>query len=435
MREVERTLWVAVYVTIVLAPLALVAVAVKPGAQGRAVVFAAALGFARLALIVLQPLLSGRWPAITAAFGLRSVLNLHRQAGIAALALAVVHVVVLVADDPSRVGLLDVTSAPLRAKAGIVTVIGLVVLAAASTPSRRGRSYERWRAVHLLAVAAVLVGCLVHVLGVGAYSSLPTFSWGIVAIVLVGAAALYSVRVARPYSMARRPFRVRSVRPERGNAVTLELEAEDACGVRFSPGQFAWLKAADRPLSMDEHPLSFASSADETGRPTFTARAVGDFTSSLRSIPVGTRLLLDGPHGEPAHRVPRGAGRILLAAGIGITPIMSVLRTARASGDERPLLLLYGNRRWEDVTFREELRTLERAMANLTLIHTLSQPPAAWDGEIGRIDAAMVRRHVGSHMEDWPALVCGPPAMVTAMTGVLAELGKRPGSIQAEGFG
>ena len=98
-RSAEQILWLATYVIVVLAPLALLAVAVKPGAQGVVVVFAAALGFAALSLLVLQALVSGRWAPITAAFGLRSVLSFHRQAGMAALVLVVGHVVALMADD------------------------------------------------------------------------------------------------------------------------------------------------------------------------------------------------------------------------------------------------------------------------------------------------------------------------------------------------
>jgi hypothetical protein len=72
------------------------------GADGRLVVFADALGFAALSLLVLQMVVSGRWPATTRSFGLGSVLSVHRQAGVAVLVLVVAHVVVLLVDDPAR---------------------------------------------------------------------------------------------------------------------------------------------------------------------------------------------------------------------------------------------------------------------------------------------------------------------------------------------
>jgi predicted ferric reductase len=256
-RPAERMLWVAGYVMVVLAPLALLAVAVKPGAQGSAVVFAAGLGFAGLSLLVLQVIASGRWGAITAAFGLRSVLALHRQAGILALVLVIGHVVALMVDDPGRLALLDPRDAPLRARAGMAAVIAMLALAGTSVWRRRLRlSYEAWRAVHVVGAAVVIGGSFVHLAGVSAYLSLPAIRWGVLLLVLVGVVGLFSVRVARPYALARRPFRVASVRRERGDAVTVELEADGHRGTRFAPGQFAWLKLAGRPYAMDEHPFS-----------------------------------------------------------------------------------------------------------------------------------------------------------------------------------
>jgi predicted ferric reductase len=80
---------------------AMIAGVMKPGTQGRLVVFADALGFAALSALALQIVISGRWAATTRWFGLRSVLSLHRQAGVAVLALVVLHVGVLVVADPS----------------------------------------------------------------------------------------------------------------------------------------------------------------------------------------------------------------------------------------------------------------------------------------------------------------------------------------------
>ena len=435
-RTAEQVLWLAGYVVVVLAPLALVAVAVKPGAQGRAVVFAAALGFAGLSLLVLQALVSGRWGTITNSFGLRSVLSLHRQAGMAALVLIVGHVVVLMVDDPSRLSLLDPRDAPLRAKAGMVAVVGMLALAGTSVARGRLRlSYERWRVIHIACAAAVIAGSFVHVAGVSAYVALPAIRWTVLVLVVVGIAAIFSVRVARPYSMSSRPFRVRGVRRERGRAVTVELEAAGHGGLRFQPGQFAWLKSAERPYALDDHPFSLSSSAASPQRPAFTVKAVGDFTEEVAQLRAGAELLLDGPHGATVCADDSARGRLLLAAGIGITPAMSVLRTAAENQESLPIVLVYGSRRWEDVTFREELEELERELPNLRVVHVLSRPHAEWQGERGRVDEHVVRRHVPRDLAGWRALVCGPPAMVAALSAALRRIGLPQSAIHAEGFG
>ena len=100
-RAVERWLLGGAYAAVVLVPLALMTGVMKAGVHGRAVVFADALGFAALSLLALQILVSGRWAATTRSFGLRPVLSLHRQAGVAVLVLVVAHIAILLVDDPA----------------------------------------------------------------------------------------------------------------------------------------------------------------------------------------------------------------------------------------------------------------------------------------------------------------------------------------------
>jgi predicted ferric reductase len=434
-RALERLLLIAAYGAVVLAPLALILRVMKPGAQGGLVVFADALGFAALSLLALQIVVSGRWAATTRAFGLRSVLTLHRQAGIAVLVLVVVHVLLLMLDDPVRLRLLDPATAPGRARAGMLALLGLGALAATTVWRRRLRlSYERWRAVHLAATALVIGATFAHVVWVHAYTSAPVVRWTVLALVLAAAAALFWTRAARPYATALQPYRVAEVRHERGAAVTLELTADGHEGLCFEPGQFARLRAPERLYGMDDHPFSLSSSARRPDRPAFTVKALGDFSGSLGELPPGTQVLVDGPHGEGIHD-PRGVrGRLLIAAGIGITPAISVLRTAAERGERRPYLLLYGSRRWADVTFREELDALARQLPRLCVVHVLSRPDPGWPGEQGRVDAALVRRYAPDDVAAWGALICGPPAMVAGAAAALQRIGMPSAAIQAEGF-
>jgi predicted ferric reductase len=426
----------AAYGAVLLGPLALMLVVHKAGAQGRLVVFADALGFAALSLLLLQILTSGRWADTTRHFGLRRVLTLHRAAGAAVLLLVVVHVVVLMADDPSRLALLDWSTAPMRARAGAVALLGLVGLAGTTVWRRRlSLSYGQWRAIHLALTAVVLAGAFEHIDLVAAYTAAPVVRWLVLAVVLGGAVALFWTRIAGPYATALKPYRVTEVRTERGDAVSVELAPVGHDGLRFAPGQFARLRAAHCHYGMDDHPFTLSSGAHRPDRPAFTVKALGDFSASLAGLGPGTRVLVDGPHGEAARASRALQGRLLLAAGIGITPAMSLIRTAAAAGDPRPLLLLYGSRRWEDVTFREELAALESRLANLRVVHVLSRPEPAWTGERGRVDAALVARLAPPGVHRWSALACGPPAMVAGAEAVLRELGMPPSAIQIEGFG
>ncbi|MDQ8044450.1 MAG: ferredoxin reductase family protein [Solirubrobacteraceae bacterium] len=432
----DRLVYAGLYALVLIAPLAMISHVVKAGAQGSVVVFSDAVGFGALSLLALQVVVSGRWAGTTRAFGLRPVLSLHRQAGKTVLVLVVFHVAILLADDPARLALLDSFTAPPRARAGMLATLGLFALAGTSIFRERLRlSYEHWRGLHLVLTAVVLGAAFAHVVWVDAFTANPLVRWSVLALVLTAAGALFWTRFAHPYAATQRPYRVRSVRRERGNAVTLELEAEDHHGLHFAPGQFARLRAPGSIYGMAEHPFSLSSSAHDPDRPAFTVKALGDFSSAVAHLPLGTQVFVDGPHGEHAHDGPRVRGRLLVAAGIGITPALSVLRTAAEGGDHRPVVLIYGSRRWEDITFREELDDLRRRMSALTVVHVLSQPPAAWGGERGRIREDVLGRHTPRHLDRWSALVCGPAAMVEQTTETLRALGMRRGAIQAEGFG
>lgn len=435
-RAVQQLLLLAGYCLVLLAPLALISGVMKPGAQGVLVVFSDALGFVALSLLALQLVVSGRWATTTRSFGLRSILTLHRKAGTAVLVLVVMHVVILLVDDPSRLALFNPRTAPPRARAGVLALLGLLTLAGTSVWRQRLRlNYEQWRAVHLGCTALVIAAAFAHVLWVDAYMSIAAVRWTVLVIVLAAAAALFWTRVAQPYATALRPYRVLEVRRERGNAVTLQLAADGHDGLRFEPGQFARLRAGHCLYGMDEHPFTLSSSAGRPDSPAFTVKALGDFSASLGDLCVGTEVLVDGPHGERAHAPPSARGRLLLAAGIGITPALSVIRTAREHGERRPILLLYGSRRWEDITFREELDALQVDLPNLRVIHVLSRPEPGWRGERGRIGDEILWRYAPPDLARWSALACGPPAMVAEATVTLQRLGMPQPAIQAEGFG
>jgi len=210
---------------------------------------------------------------------------------------------------------------------------------------------------------------------------------------------------------AARPYRVRAVRRERGGAITLELEADGHRGARFEPGQFARIRAAGAP----DRPLPFASSAEHPEAP---ALAVDE---DLPTVEPGARVLLDRPHGSPRPPLPE-AGYVLVCEGIGIAPAMSLLRTLADRADRRVVRLIAAHRRWDDVTYREELAILERAL-RLRICHVLSEPPADWRGEVGQIDTALLKRTLPTDASERNVIVSGPPTMTAATRTALLALG------------
>ncbi|MFO1425831.1 MAG: hypothetical protein U1F11_02435 [Steroidobacteraceae bacterium] len=149
------------------------------------------------------------------------------------------------------------------------------------------------------------------------------------------------------------------------------------------PGQFAWLTLRASPFAMREHPFSIASSPEQPQRIEFAIKELGDFTATIKDIRPGEIAWVDAPYGD--FGIDRCAGAqaaVFVAGGIGIAPILSMLRALAERGDRRPLWLFYGNRVLERVAFREELDRLAQRL-DLKVVHVLLEPPADWSGERG----------------------------------------------------
>jgi predicted ferric reductase len=150
-----------------------------------------AFGFVAIGLLALQLVIPAGPRLSRGPFRLTLLLRLHRRLGLAALAAAVLHVLLLVVDDVDAVHLLEPLDAPGRARAGLTALLILVVLAVAR-PTRRGRQSRRWRTVHFALSAAAGAFAVGHVAGVREYLGLDVVTAALLALVpLAALAALY----------------------------------------------------------------------------------------------------------------------------------------------------------------------------------------------------------------------------------------------------
>jgi predicted ferric reductase len=219
---------------------------------------------------------------------------------------------------------------------------------------------------------------------------------------------------------------------ERGQTTTLVLKPPEGFDFRFQPGQFAWFAIGRSPFSLTLHPFSFSSSA-ERKQVEIAVKALGDFTSKVHELSPGTTVYADGPHGVFSMDRDEGPGFGFIAGGVGITGLLSMLRTMADRRDVRPAILVYANNDWEGVTFREELEQLRR-QANLTVIHVLTEPPADWQGETGFVRTDLLARHLPPGYQRFQFFICGPPPMMDATEKALTELGVPDARIHTERF-
>jgi predicted ferric reductase len=418
--------WLLVYLFFCIVPLVLAVGQPNPDGRPFLVEFSVALGFVGLSILALQFALVARFKVVAAPFGIDALLRYHKQISYVAVVFVVAHPLLLFVADTKYLSLLKVWSAPWRARFAVTSVIALLVLVALSVWRERLRiGYEAWQASHGIIAVLVVLLALLHASLVGYYVT------GIVRHVVydgyIGVLILLLawVRVVSPVIRLRRPWRVVRVDPEPGNASTLVIEPVGHPGFRFDPGQFGWIAINRSPFAITQHPFSFSSAADAPagGPVTMTIKAAGDFTDTIRSVAVGTRVYVDGPHGVFSMDRRQAPGYVFIAGGIGVTPLYSMLLTMREREDVRPVTLFYASATVADVVFYEELADLATTMPNLDVVYVIERPADGWVGETGRIAPDVLRRHLPRQFLRYEYLICGPGVMMDAMEEALVAVG------------
>lgn len=220
---------------------------------------------------------------------------------------------------------------------------------------------------------------------------------------------------------------------------TMAFHFEKPNGFSFNAGQAIDLVLVDPPATDTQsarHTFSVVSAPFQGELVVATRMRDSAFKRSLKSLPIGSPIKIEGPFGSFSLHSDRARPGIFIAGGIGITPFMSILRQAAKHQLPQRLVLLYSNRRPEDAAFLAELQQLEQQNKHFRLVATMtemSKSARKWDGATGYVNADMVKRCLGE-LAAPIFYVVGPPAMVGAMQNVLSRAGVAEGNIRTEEF-
>lgn len=224
------------------------------------------------------------------------------------------------------------------------------------------------------------------------------------------------------------PLTVAEVEPLCDDAVAVRFTVPDRLADEFAfrPGQSLMLR---RTVDGVEHRRSYSICAPVGAPPRVGVREVPDgvFSSWLvHQVEPGDTIDVRGPTGTFIADPAQGGRHVLIAAGSGITPMLSIAGSMLAN-PEAEVVLLYGNRRTRSVMFAEEIADLKDQFGpRLDLIHVLSREPREVELFSGRLDAQRLRAILGSVVPTddidhfW---LCGPYGMITDAQEVLAALG------------
>lgn len=220
---------------------------------------------------------------------------------------------------------------------------------------------------------------------------------------------------------------------------TLEFRVSKPEGFKFVAGQAVYivipgLKKADAKGHI--RTFSIASAPRDAELEIATRQTDTSFKRYLATADIGSAVQIEGPYGDLALHEDANRPAVFLAGGIGVTPFRSMALDAANRGLQHRLFLFYSNRKPEDAAYLAELRELEQKNPRFKLISTFTEGGASLPGgvvENGHINAEMLAKHVGD-LTSPIFYVAGPPAMVSAMEGLLKSAGVSQANVHAEKF-
>jgi len=421
-KKTQTYLWLAFYFLMVFLPLVLLMIFPKPEGREFLREISVALGFLGMALLGLQTMPTSRLKFFTKLFPMDTLYTFHHRLSIFTFLIILVHPILLFINNPATLQLLNLVTAPWRARAGVIAVVAMLALVATSVWRELMKiKYDIWRWVHD-ALSFLAIGlALFHMFKVNYYMSLTYQKVIWLVLTSIWLSIILYIRVARPIIMIKKPYKVVRVQQERGQSWSLYLKPDGHEGMSFEAGQFAWI-TNESPFIFRENPFSFSTSSESDDKVIgFTIKELGDFTKTIKNFKPGDIVYVDGPYGTFSMDEHRCKEMVYIAGGIGSAPVMSMLRTLADRNCEKKMIFFYGNPTWESVIFREELEELEQKL-NLKLVNVLEKPPEGWEGERGFINADILQRYLPENYKESTYFLCGPLPMIEAVEGALHKI-------------
>ncbi|MFH8700086.1 ferredoxin reductase family protein [Streptomyces chartreusis] len=383
-------------------------------------------------LMLFQLLLVARLPWLDRRIGMDRLTVWHRWVGFTLLWTILTHATLVVLgyatlDDTSMGKTFVALSGVPASLLGMLAAALVVVIGVISTRGLRRRlQYEVWHGLHLLLYVALGLAFVHQLQETTTFTSsaFATAYWWILWLFAFG--SLLTGRLVMPlWRNSYHRFTVAAVVPESDNVVSVYVTGRHLDKLPARAGQFCIWRFPGHHHWWLANPFSLSAAPDGRGL-RLTAKAAGSTSAGLRNVPVGSRAYVEGPYGAftSLHRSRPGA--LLIAGGVGITPVRAMLED-QTTGD---FVVLYRVRSEADAVLLEEVRHLVALRGGR--LHLLTGRTG--ENAVPPFDPANLYRLVPD-ITDRDVYVCGPPAMTTAVLGGLRELRVPAGQVHAERFG
>jgi predicted ferric reductase len=367
-------------------------------------------------------------------YGQDQLLAAHRWFGIVTVLTVLLHAVTDTwawgaATGASIVGgLVDLLAHEAWMVAALVSTVLMLVIGLSSWRRlRRLIPYETWYFVHLTGYLAVLLG-FGHQLTLGADFATDTFAfWWWTGLFVASAGIIAYARLGDLLRSLTRPFYVTAVSREADGIGSLHVSGRGLRRLRVAGGQYFNIRPLTRDLWWQAHPYS-VSAAPTTHGLRFTIKELGEDSSRILSLRPGTRVLLEGPYGRFTADRADGAPVVLVAGGVGVAPLRSILEDC---GPHQSPVVIVRVHAEDEVAHRVEL---ERMVASRGGRLIIVAGPRQWFTRVDPFSAEALRAWIpdvaGRHV-----FVCGPASLESAVMSGMRRAGVPASHIHHERFG
>ncbi len=389
-------------------------------ARGGVAMFAGGMaGLAGMYLALIQLLLIGRIPQLERLLGQDGLLRVHRLLGPWPIGLLVLHAVVITIGfaQAAHSGFLHQLAVFLGSYPDMLAAtVGLALMVVAGVASfgalRKRMRRETWWVIHLYMYLALALS-FAHVLALG-----PTFVghpltqaiWAFVWASTAGVVLVFRVVVPLSRSIRHR-LRVAEVHQEAPGVVSVICTGRHLERLRISGGQFIAWRFLRRGLWWQAHPYTVSA----LPRPPYlrlTVRQLGDHSSAVARLRPGTRVAIEGPYGAVTSDSRLHEKVVLVAGGIGITSIRSLLEDLPKSA--RPIVIVRATSK-DQLVLRDETAKLVEKLGGT--LHELVGPRSTTGGT-----RRFLKRLVPD-LGERDLYVCGPPGFVRDVVHAARALG------------
>jgi len=385
---------------------------------GQATAAGDAAGLLGAYLVLIQVLLMARIPWLERAIGSDWLTAAHRASGESLVLLLLAHAVLITigyagsfSKAPSE--FLTILDMPYLLDATIGLGLFLAIGFISARAVRKRVRYETWQYTHYLVYVAIVLFFTHEFTAGGSFDANYGARLVSVGIYVAVALTVFAFRVMKPviFSMRHR-LRVVDVHRESDDAVSIYLTGRNLRKLQAEPGQFFRWRFLARGFWWQSHPFSLSAAPNREWL-RITVGALGDHTRALQDLQPGVRVFAEGPYGAMTAALRTRRKVVLIAGGIGITPLRALIDPLAAAGED--LVLLYRASRRGDIVFHRELEWL--ANGGRLTVHYLLGPR---DAQPGPLSAERITGLVPD-IQSRDVFLCGSTSMIQAAGQALRE--------------